>query len=69
MRQREEDLKWGVHNTWHSVQQPRGHMILWSTWLVDVNTHPRCLAKGILPVCPGLFWLATASTVSSTRAD
>ena len=33
MRQREEDMKWGVHNTSHRVQQPRGHMILWSTWI------------------------------------
>ena len=44
MRQREEDLKWGVHNTWHSVQQPRGHMILWSTWL-----HGGCEHSSTLP--------------------
>ena len=33
MRQREEDMKWGVRNTSHRVQQPCGHMILWSTWI------------------------------------
>ena len=35
-------------------------------FMVDVNTHPHCLAKGVLPYS---FWLATAATVSSTRAD
>ena len=44
MRQREEDMKWGVHNTSHRVQQPRGHMILWSTWL-----HGGCEHSSTLP--------------------
>ena len=47
MRQREEDLKWGVHNTWYNshVDIHCGQL----GFMVDVNTHPHCLAKGILP--------------------
>ena len=44
MRQREEDMKWGVHNTSHRVQQPCGHMILWSTWI-----HGGCEHSSTLP--------------------
>ena len=53
MRQREEDLKWGVHNTWYNshVDIHCGQL----GFMVDVNTHPHCLAKGILP---WPFWFA-----------
>ena len=47
MRQREEDMKWGVRNTSHGVQQPCGscgHMILWSTWI-----HGGCEHSSTLP--------------------
>ena len=58
MRQREEDLNSGVENTWHRINEPVGQMTSWHRaevgFMVDVNTHPHCLAKGILP----LFFLA-----------
>ena len=53
MRQREEDLTWGAENTWHRINEPAGQMTSWHRaavrFMMDVNTHPHCLAKGILP--------------------
>ena len=71
MRQREEDLKWGVENTWHRINEPVGpkwhHDIVlklasWWMWTLIHIAWQKAF-------CRCFFWLATVTTVSSTRAD
>ena len=68
--------KWGREKkTWNGECITPGtvynsHVDIWYCgqlgFMVDVNTHPHCLAKGILPWS---FLACCSTTVSSTRAD